>query len=199
MRAANALDRLLPGLPDPVLDSQRIFRAALDAFSHPGRSVVVPLELECPAPLEPASAAFFLAMADFETPIWLQEYSAPAAEYLRFHCGAPIAEDPAKARFALATNPATMPGLDRYDPGHPEYPDRSATLLVQVQRGRRGRPITLRGPGVKGTSVLELDGLDTDFWLQWKRNDALFPCGIDVLFTCGNTFCALPRTTKAEG
>jgi len=198
MRTANALERLFPGLPDPVLDSQRIFRAALEAFSHPGRSVALPIAVQAPAPLDPASAAFLLTMADFETPIWLQEYSAAAAEYLRFHCGAPVAEHPGEARFALATNPATMPDLDRYDLGQPEYPDRSTTLLIQVQRARRGNAVTLRGPGVKGTSVLELDGLAADFWLQWKRNDALFPCGVDVLFICGNTFCALPRSTKAE-
>jgi alpha-D-ribose 1-methylphosphonate 5-triphosphate synthase subunit PhnH len=198
MTPVRSVPRLRPGLREPVLDSQRIFRAALEAFSHPGRAIAVPVDIDAPAPLEPSTAAFLLAMADFETPLWLQDAEPAVVEYVRFHCGAPIVEHPREARFALATNPATMPGLDRYDPGAPDYPDRSTTLLIQVPRAGRGLPVTLHGPGIRDAAMLDLGGLKPDFWAQWKRNEALFPCGVDVLFTCGNLFYALPRTTKAE-
>ena len=198
MKTAPVIHRLLPGLPDPVLDSQRVFRAALDAFSNPGRTVAVPVEVEAPARLEPASAAFLLTMADFETPLWLQESDSAVVEYLRFHCGTRLVENPGEARFALVTDAATMPDLDRYHPGEPEYPDRSTTVLIQVQHRRRGPAVSLRGPGIRSTESLNAGGLKAGFWVQWKRNDALFPCGVDVLFTQGNTFRALPRTTKAS-
>ena len=59
------------GLADPVFDSQKIFRAVLDATSHPGRVVSVPLPVEPPAPLRPATASLCLALVDLDTPLWL--------------------------------------------------------------------------------------------------------------------------------
>ena len=84
------------GLADPVLDAQRIFRGVLDAMAHPGRIVFLPPPPEPPAPLVPATAAIALTLLDYETPIWL-DHRARTEEviaYLRFHCGAPLAELP---------------------------------------------------------------------------------------------------------
>lgn len=191
-------NHLRAGLPDPVLDSQRVFRAALEAFSNPGRAVQVPVDVDAPAPLASATAAFVLSMADLETPVWLQEPNTAVAEYIRFHCGAPIVERHCAARFALVTDPAAMPALDLFDPGDPEYPDRSATIIIQRSGMKQGTTATLRGPGIEDALVCRLSGLEPDFWMQWQRNHARFPCGVDVLFTCGNVLHALPRTTRAE-
>ena len=40
----------LPGFGSPVHDSQQIFRAALDAFAHPGRIVDVTASATCRSP-----------------------------------------------------------------------------------------------------------------------------------------------------
>ena len=193
-----SIDRLLPGLGDPVLDSQRVFRAALEAFSQPGRWVALPLTLDAPAPLAPATAAFLLTMSDYETPVWLQQADEAVAEYLRFHCGAPIAPAPGDARFAVVTNPRSMPSLHAFQIGEPEYPERSTTIIVQVPRGLAEHAARLTGPGIREAVALDVVGLRSDFWREWQRNDALFPCGVDVMFTCGDALCALPRTVKAE-
>ena len=47
---------LAAGFADAPHDSQRVFRAVLDAFSHPGRIVGVPAEVETPSTLSVAAS-----------------------------------------------------------------------------------------------------------------------------------------------
>jgi alpha-D-ribose 1-methylphosphonate 5-triphosphate synthase subunit PhnH len=188
------------GFADPVLDSQRAFRAVLDALSHPGRVVTVPGPDAPPPPLGPASAGVCLTLLDFETPVWLDALAATAQarEYLRFHCGVPLVETPADARFALIADPVEMPPLAAFDAGTDERPDRSATVVVQVGAlvswtGRR-----LSGPGIDGEARLAVDGLPLGFWDAVRANTARFPRGVDLLLCAGHRLAALPRTTRVE-
>jgi alpha-D-ribose 1-methylphosphonate 5-triphosphate synthase subunit PhnH len=198
---AAAADGLSPGFAEPVLDAQRTFRAVLEALAHPGR--VVPLEaaLEPPAPLAPATAALCLALVDFETPIWLDAatMAGAAARYLRFHCGAGIVAEPSDALFAVVADGTGLPPLDAFRLGSDEFPERSTTLFVQVEALTPGRGHRLSGPGIADYSRLDVAGLSERFWRDWQQNAALFPCGVDVVFTAGPRIAALPRSTRVEG
>jgi alpha-D-ribose 1-methylphosphonate 5-triphosphate synthase subunit PhnH len=191
---------VLPGLPDPVLDSQRIFRGVLEALAHPGRVVAVAGPSPTPPAVSTASAAVCLALLDFETPTWLDAVARgdETADWLRFHCGCPIAAEPGRARFALITDPGRMPPLDAFDAGSDEYPDRSATLIVQVSGLTAGMGRRLIGPGIAGEAQLEAIGLADGFWAQLARNQARFPRGVDVILAAGAEVAALPRTTRTE-
>jgi alpha-D-ribose 1-methylphosphonate 5-triphosphate synthase subunit PhnH len=192
---------MLPGLGDPVLDSQRIFRAVMDAMAHPGRVLEVPGPAVTPRPLHQAAAAFCLAMVDFETPLWLDGAAATSdtRDFLRFHCGCRVVERPEAARFAVIADPGAMPALDRFEAGTDEFPDSSATVMIQSRalssRGSR----RLTGPGISGDARLEAAGLPDMFWSSLRDNHALFPRGVDVLLTDGRYLAALPRTTRVEG
>ena len=189
------------GFADPVLDSQRVFRAVLDAIAHPGRVVTLSDPETPPAPLGRAAAGVCLTLLDFETPLWLDPAAATAQarDYLRFHCGVPLAAEPGDARFALIADPTGMPALSVFDGGTDERPDRSATLIVQVgglvpRQGRR-----LSGPGIDGEARLEIDGPGREFWDAVRANGARFPRGVDLLLCAGDRLAALPRTTRVEG
>lgn len=196
--ASDGSDGLLPGFADPVRDSQRCFRAVLDAMSRPGRVATLTALPEAPDGLDPATAAVCLALVDFETELWLPERlrGGPAESYLRFHCGCTVAADPSESAFAVIDGPA-LPDLGAFPVGVDQYPDRSATLIVQVDAIRGGEGMRLTGPGIERESRLALDGLDDAFWPAQRENAARYPLGLDFIFTSGSDLAALPRTTRA--
>jgi alpha-D-ribose 1-methylphosphonate 5-triphosphate synthase subunit PhnH len=189
---------VLAGLADPVLDSQRVFRAVLEAMAHPGRVVPVAGPVETPEPLHPAAAAVCLALVDLETPVWLdpRARTAEVLDGLRFHCGCPIVEEPRTARFALIVDARSMPPLAAFDGGTDEYPDRSATLIVQAAALAAGAGKRLTGPGIAGNAWLAVDGLPDRFWAELGDNHARFPRGVDVILAAPAGVAALPRTTR---
>ena len=193
----------VPGFAQPVFDSQRVFRAVLDAMAHPGRVLEIAATVETPSLLHPASAAACLALADLDTPVWIQPGSAgadyaTAARFLGFHCNCPLTHDPAAAAFALIHSPLRMPALSGFRLGEADYPDRSTTLLIQHEGFIEGKGVTLKGPGIRDRQALSIAGLPAGFWKQWTDNAGLFPRGVDVLFISGYRIAALPRTTRVE-
>jgi alpha-D-ribose 1-methylphosphonate 5-triphosphate synthase subunit PhnH len=58
----------------------------------------------------------------------------------------------------------------------------------------------LTGPGIQHEHRLHVLGAPAGFVAAWARNQALFPRGIDVLLSAGDSIAALPRSvTIAEG
>lgn len=190
-----------PGLADPVLDSQAVFRRVLEAMAHPGRIVTIDREVDAPPPLELATAAVCLTLLDFETPLWLDHASRSeeVVEWLRLHAGVPIVDAPAEARFAVIANAPGMPGLDAFDSGTDALPDRSATLIVQAAALTAGRGVRLTGPGIRDTTWLEIGGIRDGLWSELRTNAARFPRGVDLIVTAGRQLAALPRTVRVDG
>lgn len=188
------------GLADPVLDGQRIFRSVLEAMAHPGRVVGMAGPPRTPRPLHGSAVAVCLALVDLETPLWLDAaVRVPeVVDGLRFHCGCAIVAEPRAARFALAADPGSLPPLDAFDGGSDEYPDRSATLIVQAAALTAGAGPRLTGPGIAGEARLAVDGLPARFWAQLRDNHARFPRGVDVILAAPDGLAALPRTTWVE-
>jgi alpha-D-ribose 1-methylphosphonate 5-triphosphate synthase subunit PhnH len=186
------------GFADPALDAQATFRCLLEAIAHPGRIVMAPGGLPLPpAPLLPPAYAVALTLLDFETPLWLDPALATPAvvDSLRLQCGCPIALQ-AKARFALLAGPGAP--LAAFDQGTPEYPDRSASLIWQIDGLEAGRGVRLTGPGIRTGTRLHVEGVAADFWAQWRTNHQQFPLGVDVVFLTGDRLAALPRSIEAQ-
>ena len=176
---------------DPVFESQATFRAVLRAMSRPGEIVEAGAGLAPPSPLRPAAAAALLTLADFETPLWLPP--GAARDWLKFHTGAPLADAPARAAFALADIDAL--DLDAFAKGVAAYPDRSTTLLIEVE-ALGGEDLILTGPGVKGERRFGFAPRPQNYLPQWRANHAGFPLGVDLVLTCGARLAALPRTIR---
>lgn len=189
--------RVGPGFANPGLDAQATFRAILQAMAQPGRCVPLAALPAAPMPLSPAAAAISLTLFDLDTPVWLDADAPQIWGWLAFHCGCPRADEPGAALFGVVTEPSRMPPLDAFPLGTPAYPDRSATLVIQVERLREGLGHRLSGPGIGDVRLLDT-GLPDRFWGEVRRNQARFPQGVDVLLVGADCVVGLPRTTKIE-
>lgn len=200
MMAASDTGRLRPGFKDPVFDSQATFRHLLDAMAYPGRVQAIDRPPDAPQGFWPAAAATCLALVDFETPLWLDQAAATdeTVAYLRFHCGAPLVKDARAARFAVVAAPARMPRLAAFSAGEDEYPDRSATLILQVPSLTGGPKKTWSGPGIREAVTTSVAGLADWFWRDWDLNRELYPQGVDVVFASRDAVLGLPRTIRVK-
>jgi len=187
-----------PGFAAPGDDAQVAFRTTLTALSEPGRVLQLALALPTDLPAGPAALGLLLALADGDTPLWLDAGARAAAPYLRFHTGAPVVSRPSAATFALVTDATRGPSLDAFDGGSEDFPDRSATVIIEVAHLAEGGPLVLRGPGIAGTRNLTIEGLPRSFRAEWATNHARFPCGVDLLFTCADRLVGLPRSITLE-
>ncbi|MCE8512022.1 phosphonate C-P lyase system protein PhnH [Ruegeria pomeroyi] len=182
------------GFRDAPVDAAHAFRAAMTAMARPGdiRRIAGAAP---PAPLSVAAGTLLLTLCDPETRVHLAGAAdtPEVRQWLSFHTGAPLV-DAAEADFALGSWDALMP-LSRYRIGTPEYPDRSATLIVECETLENAGAV-LSGPGIRDTARLSLPDAGT-----LKGNAMLYPLGCDFFFTCGDRVAALPRssTIRAEG
>ena len=191
------------GFADAALGSQSVFRAVMDAMAMPGTVRPLPALVTPPAPLSPVAAAVALTLVDADTPVWLDPPLARVAavrEWLEFQSGAPVVDRPAEAHFALIAEPASMPSLENFAQGSQNYPDRSATLILQVDGFDAGERLVLEGPGIEATQRLAAHPMPRHFCEQWRQNNARFPRGVDLVLAGPDAVVALPRTTRiAEG
>ncbi len=178
------------------LDQQRVFRLVLEAMSRPGRLITVDAPEGSETTLNAATVAVARTLLDDSTPVWIDPGLADdtVLEFLRFYCGCPITTDPEEAAFAFAAGGVLV--LDRFSVGDDEFPEASTTVVLQVERLTIGSDVVLAGPGIDGTVGIADPGLPTDFWTQWAVLAPLYPCGIDIILTAGDTLCGLPRTVR---
>lgn len=182
---------LTGGFDDTAREAAVAFRAALQAMARPGRIFDIGGAMP-PPPLSVAAGTLLLVVADGTTPIYLAgSYDRPdIRNWLTFHTGAPLA-GPEQAVFAVGRWPDLCP-LGDYRIGRPDYPDRSATLIVECDALERGN-MRLTGPGILGEECLTLPEV-----AAFRENSARFPLGLDFFFTAGAQLAALPRSTKVE-
>ncbi len=197
--ASDTATPLRPGFADPTLNAQQVFRRLLEAMAQPGTLSELDCPLEPPRPLAPATAAAALTLFDGDTRVWLdgQARSPEVETFLRFHCGCPLVADPKAADFAICL--AWPQDFGTFAWGEAAYPDRSATLIVQVERLEEGPGLRLSGPGIRETAEVAVSPCPADLAPRWAAMRAEFPLGLDLILTAGRRFCGLPRSlTIAE-
>lgn len=176
------------GFSTPSTDAAMAFRSVMNAMARPGR--IETLAGACPpAPLSIAAGAVLLTLCDGETPVYLAgDADTPEVRaWIAFHTGAPLT-GPETCVFAVGSWQALLP-LARFPMGTADYPDRSATLIIEVAH-LEAEGTALTGPGIRDTAALSLP--DTE---PFRANRALFPRGLDFILTCGARVAALPRST----
>lgn len=191
----------LAGFPNPVHDSQRVFRGILDAMAHPGKIVALADLPDAPKALNKAAVAVCLALVDFETALWVDDALAAhpqATTHLQFHCGCPVTQDPQAARFAVLSRGTELASLGIFCQGTDERPDLSTTVIVQADGFGSGDRVRLSGPGIKTQTTLSITGAGERFWQAVRDNAQGFPRGVDLMICTDDTIVCLPRTLQVE-
>ncbi|WP_380057371.1 phosphonate C-P lyase system protein PhnH [Falsihalocynthiibacter sp. SS001] len=165
------------------------FRSAMTAMARPGEIQTVS-GANGPAPLSIAASVLLLTLCDADTSVFIGEAHDTEAvrAWITFHTSAPFTSR-SEAMFAIgAWN--DLGSTDEYAIGTDQYPDRSATLIVEMDQ-LTNTGATLSGPGIEGTARLTVPDLAFS-----QKNALLYPLGIDLFLTCEDRVAALPRTTK---
>lgn len=186
-------DAMGGGFANPSRDAAIAFRAALDVMARPGliREITGG---HPPLPLSPAAGSLLLVLCDPETRVYLSpscDIDAIRA-WLRFHAGAPLVSA-GEADFAIGPWAELAPDLPLMRKGVQDYPDRSVTLIVEMDHlSPKGARLT--GPGIKDEAWLNLPDI-----AAFAANARSFPLGFDTFFTAGDHVAALPRSTRVAG
>jgi len=195
---------------DEVFDSQATFRALLDSMSRPGKICQVPLRPYrsppngfCPPALTILKTlcdhrvSFSLGAAN-ETTEWIR--------YLEMNLAAPF-QPIEKADYVLFDGVGFDPGFAHLNRGSLEFPEKSATALICVNRlleeqAETDGPVcglVLAGPGVKGQARLSAEGFDPGYITGRQRTIRYFPMGVDLFLVDSNGKVAgIPRTSTVE-
>ena len=196
------LQQVRPGFHDAALGSQAVFRSALSALSHPGRVIETPDVSALPRQGHGAAALLLQALVDSDCAVWLSPALAgsDAAAWLRFHTGCRWAASPERARFLWIAEGDALPALASLDAGTHEYPDQSATCVVEVAAlgDTAIEAFVLTGPGIATEQALSVRGLPGDFADQWDANHRGFPRGVDLFLATPTHIAGLPRSTRVR-
>ena len=187
------------GFADKVLSAQSTFRSVMDAMARPGSIQRIASAAGTPPAMMRGTAAIALTLFDHDTPIWLDSKMSATPDvgkWLKFHTSAPVVADSSISSFALVGDPQNLPALDRFAFGSSEYPDRSTTMILQVESLNDGPVLELQGPGIDGAAVLRASIRPRDLFERLSINAALFPRGIDVVLVHDDCIVAIPRTTQ---
>ncbi|MGL6208743.1 MAG: phosphonate C-P lyase system protein PhnH, partial [Paracoccaceae bacterium] len=115
---------------------------------------------------------------------------AVVRDWITFHCGAPLV-GAAEAMFAVGDWAGLRP-VERFSIGRADYPDRAATLIVEMP------VLVASGPRLTGPGIAEAAHLSLPDVAAFQDNRALFPLGFDAFLTCGDLLAGLPRSTRVE-
>lgn len=180
----------LPLLWDPAVQ-QKIYRQLFMAMSYPGRSY----DLGEAIGSETSRDAVIATMVDPASSL-ADPGCLLSEEFVRF-CHAPLLDLGAAQWIAVD---GREPVGDDFHPslGSLEEPEASATLVFVVSALGEGAPVLahLRGPGIRESQPLCIDGLHPSWLAARERWCAKFPQGVDCIFCADQSLLALPRTTQ---
>ena len=182
---------LTGGFADAPVDAAHAFRAIMTVMARPGE-IRTAAQATPPAPLSVAAGTVILTLCDPEAGLYLAGPcdTPQVRDWVAFHTGAPFA-GPENCTFAVGRWETLAP-LSAYPVGTPDYPDRSATLIVECTT-LAAEGAALSGPGIRDRAALSLPEV-----AAFRDNHARFPLGLDFLFTCDTSIAALPRSTRVH-
>ncbi|MEZ8147985.1 phosphonate C-P lyase system protein PhnH [Enterovibrio norvegicus] len=190
------MSKITAGFDSPVHDAQQVFRELMEAMSRPGKRVSLDYSTQFGS-ASLAATQVLLTLADNATRLWLSPHfgtDKALIENIRFHCSSPLTELKSESVFALVRG-SELEEFEGFNIGDEQYPDRSTTLIIEVDSLTEGDTLSFAGPGIQSTTEMKVKGLNPLLLLALVTKRSHFPHGVDILFTSGSDVIALPRST----
>ncbi|WP_047237797.1 phosphonate C-P lyase system protein PhnH [Chromobacterium subtsugae] len=187
--------KMLTAFAQPVDDAQQTFRILLSAMAEPLLPRALPVLPPALPGLQAGIAALLYTLADQDVSVWLPALPDETVSSLRFHTGMRMTDLPEQADFIVIAAGMPLPDLMSLKAGSAEYPDRSATLLIEVASFAEDQ-VEGSGPGFAMPRRFGAAGLPSGFWAEWQRNHARFPLGVDAMLISDTHIAGLPRSAR---
>ncbi|MBN3254956.1 phosphonate C-P lyase system protein PhnH [Pectobacterium brasiliense] len=188
----------MTGFAHPVFGTQLCFRKIVKAMSEPGSLVTVP-NVSGLESMSSATAATLLTLTSHTTPLFIDpKIGNPLLlRTLCLHTNVPIATRLDEADFVLLSGNRFSYDLMALSCGSEAEPEKSTTVIVEVEGMHDGPCLKLTGPGIKTHRIISprLPGGVRDYLCNRPH---AFPTGLDFLFTSGKKLFAIPRSTHVE-
>jgi len=78
------------------------------------------------------------------------------------------------------------------------YPDKSASIIIEVDSLESGIECLLTGPGIQTSSSANIKGLSDELLMALISGRGTFPQGVDLYLSSGHQIMAIPRTTRIQ-
>lgn len=187
---------------DPVLRHTAVFRRLLQVSSRPG-NVVSLADLIRPdqliKTLNPLIELITLTLCDVETSFCFSSNQTAAHQLAQLSASHLVSPEQADL-IVILLGDDPLPLIETAKTGDLISPDRSASLLIEVEKLSADQDYALSGPGIKDITHMGITGLDRAWVQAFTDKNSEFPCGIDLfLIDQYANLSAIMRTTKVVG
>lgn len=189
---------------DLVHDIQKVYRKTLNCMSRPGTIENISVEssnIDINIPFYTSTMALMYMLLDTEVNFKIiSSKEEEVSGFVNQITYSKIAENNT-ADFIFILSDAAPENIERAFKeakiGDLVDPHKSATIVFEVDSLSNYEDIILRGPGIKDTSYVKIEGPSS--WLKEREKKNIeYPLGIDIIFTDKNSnIMCLPRTTQA--
>lgn len=184
-----------------VFDSQKNFRAIMDAMSRPGKikKLTEHKFINYPDNFNPYVLSVLKTLGDNSV-----SFCAPidALGYIEVNT-LMTPKSYKNADYPVFYGDCYLKEMVNVKTGTAEFPEDSATLTIPVWEIKEGTlfdlSVRLKGPGIKEFNDITIKGLDIRYIEAIKELNSSYPLGVDVILVGpGGSIACISRTTKLE-
>ena len=180
-----------------VHNTQKHYRELVDLFSRPGEVRISTFDTPNFTSFSDATLATVLTLFDNE----ISFYTPEQKDYAEFQTltGGRYSEDLSEADYAvIKEHDLTAALMMTVKTGTLGSPEKSATLIIEVDSIGDGKKYSLKGPGIR--TVNEIEMTFDPKWMELRAElCSEFPLGFDlILIDRHNQLAVIPRTTITE-
>lgn len=188
---------------DLVYDIQAVYRKVLNAMARPGKIENVSDQcdkIEYDFNCYKSTNIVLLTLLDAEVSFCFDDNKSFDDVEMINQMTYSKAKPANEADFIIITKDCddTCGIMNKAKIGELKNPNKSATVIIEVDEMNNYEGIVLTGPGIKSTQKIKISNYDLWKEIRQKKNKE-FPLGIDIILTDekGNIAC-IPRTTKEK-